>query len=142
MSWLLVSIYIENNHRLIRPGKKNFGSGQLIFENWSGCPVDLFPFFFELDYNINLPNLIFQKVLKLEIQIKPVLIWVSLRKGRLKTFMSATQNADEREFRWLTGEKNTRLGIFLGVVFILQPVFFLFSSKSTRPMTRTKTFFS
>ena len=29
----------------IRPGKKNFGSGQLIFENWSGGPVDVF--FFE-----------------------------------------------------------------------------------------------
>ena len=26
----------------LRPGKKNFGSGQLIFENWSGGPVDLF----------------------------------------------------------------------------------------------------
>ena len=43
--------------------KKNFGSGQLIFENWSV----LF-----LNHNINLPNLIFQQVLKLEIQIKPV----------------------------------------------------------------------
>ena len=24
----------------LRPGKKNFGSGQLIFENWSGGPVE------------------------------------------------------------------------------------------------------
>ena len=29
----------------VRPGKTNFGSGQLIFENWSGGPVDVF--FFE-----------------------------------------------------------------------------------------------
>ena len=49
--------------------KKNFGSGQLIFENWSGGP-----FFFFLNHNINIPNLIVEKVLKLEIQIKPVLI--------------------------------------------------------------------
>ena len=28
----------------VRPGKKNFGSGQLIFENWSGDPVKLFIF--------------------------------------------------------------------------------------------------
>ena len=55
--------------------KKKFGSGQLIFENWSGGPVDLFSFF--LNHNINIPNLIVQKVLKLEIQNKPV----------LKTFM-------------------------------------------------------
>ena len=55
----------------LRPGKKNFGSGQLIFENWSGGPVDLFSFF--LNHNINIPNLIVQKVLKHEIQIKPVL---------------------------------------------------------------------
>ena len=27
--------------------KKYFGSGQLIFENWSGGPLDLFFFFFE-----------------------------------------------------------------------------------------------
>ena len=52
--------------------EKNFGSGQLIFENWSGGPVDFFLFF--LNHNINIPNLIVQKVLKLEIQIKPVLI--------------------------------------------------------------------
>ena len=52
--------------------KKDFGSGDLIFENWSGGPVDLFSFF--LNHNINLPNLIFQQALKLEIQIKPVLI--------------------------------------------------------------------
>ena len=50
--------------------KKNFGSGQLIFENWSGGPVDLFSFF--LNHNINLSDLIFQQVLKLE--FKPVLI--------------------------------------------------------------------
>ena len=50
--------------------KKNFGSGQLIFENWSGGPVDLFSFF--LNHNINHSNLIFQQVLKLE--FKPVLI--------------------------------------------------------------------
>ena len=31
---------------ILRPGKKNFGSGQLIFEIWSGGPVDLFSFFF------------------------------------------------------------------------------------------------
>ena len=30
--------------KVIRPGKKNFGSGQLIFENWSGGPVDVFFF--------------------------------------------------------------------------------------------------
>ena len=29
---------------ILRPGKKNFGSGQLIFENWSGGPVKLFFF--------------------------------------------------------------------------------------------------
>ena len=29
----------------LRPGKKNFGSGQLSFENWSGGPVEVF--FFE-----------------------------------------------------------------------------------------------
>ena len=52
--------------------EKNFGSGELIFENWSGGPVDLFSFF--LNHNINLPSLIFQQVLKLEIQIKPVFI--------------------------------------------------------------------
>ena len=57
---------------LLGQEKKNFGSGQLIFENWSGSPVDLF--FFFLKNNINLPNLIFEQVLKLEIQIKPVLI--------------------------------------------------------------------
>ena len=51
--------------------KKLSGSGQLIFENWSGGPVALFSFF--LNHNINIPNLIVQKVLKLEIQIKPVL---------------------------------------------------------------------
>ena len=33
--------------QMIRPGKKNFGSDQLIFENWSGGPVGLFSFFFE-----------------------------------------------------------------------------------------------
>ena len=32
-------------HKELWPGKKNFGSGQLIFENWSGGPVDVF--FFE-----------------------------------------------------------------------------------------------
>ena len=26
----------------VRPGKINFGSGQLIIENWSGGPVDFF----------------------------------------------------------------------------------------------------
>ena len=57
--------------------EKNFGSGPLIFENWSGGLVGLFSFF--LKHNINIPNLIVQKVLKLEIQIKPV--------GLLKTFM-------------------------------------------------------
>ena len=67
---------------LLRPGIKNFGSGQLIFENWSGGPVDLFSFF--LNNNKNLPNPIFEQVLKLEIQIKPVLICVSCRKGRIK----------------------------------------------------------
>ena len=34
--------YRQNDSTFIRPGKKNFGSGQLIFENWSGGPVDLF----------------------------------------------------------------------------------------------------
>ena len=64
--------YIITAFNSIKARKKNFGSGQLIFENWSGGPVDLF-----LNHNINIPNLIVQKVLKLEIQIKPV----------LKTFM-------------------------------------------------------
>ena len=27
-----------------KAGKKNFGSGQLIFENWSGGPVEVFFF--------------------------------------------------------------------------------------------------
>ena len=36
------NIYIYLNGLTIRPGKKNFGSGQLIFENWSGGPVDIF----------------------------------------------------------------------------------------------------
>ena len=31
--------------------------------------------------------------------------------------------------------------IFVGVIFILRPAFFLFALKSTRPMTSTKTFF-
>ena len=64
----------------VRPGKKNFGSGQLIFENWSGGPVAGWPggpFFIFLNNNINIQSLIVQKVLKLEIQIKLV----------LKTFM-------------------------------------------------------
>ena len=34
---------------MIRPGKKNFGSGQLIFENWSGGPVEVF---FFLNHNL------------------------------------------------------------------------------------------
>ena len=38
----------------LRPGKKNFGSGQLIFENWSGGLVDVF---FFLNHNLNFPNL-------------------------------------------------------------------------------------
>ena len=38
--------------------------------------------------------------------------------------MSATHNADERGCRLLTGEENTGLGIFLGVIFILRPAFF------------------
>ena len=29
---------------ILGQGKKNFGSGQLIFENWSGGPVDVFFF--------------------------------------------------------------------------------------------------
>ena len=55
------NLYIwQSINFFIRPGiKKNFGSGQLIFENWSSGPVDLFSFFF-LNHNINLPNLIFQ----------------------------------------------------------------------------------
>ena len=68
---LTITIYI-GKVKTLRPGKKNFGSGQLIFENWSGGLVDLFSFF--LNHNINIPNPIVQKVLKLEIQIKPVLI--------------------------------------------------------------------
>ena len=32
-------------NKRVRPGKKNFGSGQLIFENWSGGLVELFSFF-------------------------------------------------------------------------------------------------
>ena len=54
--------------------EKNFGSGQLIFENCSGGLVEFFLFF--LNHNINIPNLIFQQVLKFEIQIKLVLIRV------------------------------------------------------------------
>ena len=60
-------------HLTLGNEKKNFGSGQLIFENWSGGTVDLFSFFF-LNYNKNLPNLVFQQVIKLEIETKPVLI--------------------------------------------------------------------
>ena len=37
----------------IRPGEKNFGSGQLIFENWSGGPADIF-----FNHNLNFPILI------------------------------------------------------------------------------------
>ena len=33
----------DNKSKFIRPGK-NFGSGQLIFENWSGGPVEVFFF--------------------------------------------------------------------------------------------------
>ena len=33
--------------------EKNFGSAQLIFENWSGGPVDVF----FLNHNLNFPNL-------------------------------------------------------------------------------------
>ena len=36
---------LSNLKKGFRPGKKKFGSGQLIFENWSGGPVDFF--FFE-----------------------------------------------------------------------------------------------
>ena len=36
--------------------KKNFGSGQLIFENWSGAQLK----FFFLNHNQYFPNLIFQ----------------------------------------------------------------------------------
>ena len=43
-----------------------------------------------------------------------------------KTFMSATQNADERGCQSLTGEENTTLSIFLCVVFILRPAFFFY----------------
>ena len=64
------------NYQFKARNKKNFGSGQLIFENWSGGPVDLFSFF--LNHNINIPYLIVLKVLKLH---------------------EATQNADERGFR-------------------------------------------
>ena len=60
-----LEIDADQNKTSFRPGKKNFGSGQLIFENWSGGPVDLFSFF--LNHNINIPNLIVQKVLKHEI---------------------------------------------------------------------------
>ena len=40
-----------------RPGKKLcFGSGQLIFENWSGVPILNRLFFW--NHNLNFPNLI------------------------------------------------------------------------------------
>ena len=45
----------------IKARKKNFGSGQLIFENWSGGPVK---HFFLLNHNLNfLPNFSESKVL-------------------------------------------------------------------------------
>ena len=53
----------------IRPGKKNFGSGQLIFENWSGGPVEVF---FFCNHNLYFSILFFN--IKLGIQIQPVLI--------------------------------------------------------------------
>ena len=41
------SATFEFRHQInnVWPGKKNFGSGQLIFENWSGGPVKLFFFY-------------------------------------------------------------------------------------------------
>ena len=49
--------------------EKKFGSGQLIFENWSGSPVEVF----FLNHSLYFPNLIFQQVIKLGIQIQPVI---------------------------------------------------------------------
>ena len=69
MKIILNCFYVHYQYHVIldyKARKKNFGSGQLIFENWSGGPVELFSSFFS--------NLIFQQVLKLEIQIKLVLI--------------------------------------------------------------------
>ena len=60
--------------------KRNFGSGQLNFEN---CPVAGLTFFLLL-FEPQHKYFIFQQGFKLEIQIKPVLILVSCRKGRLK----------------------------------------------------------
>ena len=37
-----IDTLIKYNGVIVRPGKKNFGSGQLIFENWSGGPVEGF----------------------------------------------------------------------------------------------------
>ena len=48
--------------------KKTFGSGQLIFENWSGGRVDFFSCFFEPQHKSSKS---YFQVLKLEIQIKP-----------------------------------------------------------------------
>ena len=71
----MFDVRMNNNKKDIYPikarKKKNFGSGQLIFENWSGGPVEVF---FFLNHNLNFPNLIFQQVIKLGIQIQPVLI--------------------------------------------------------------------
>ena len=39
--------------RITKARKKNFGSGQLIFENWSSGPVDVFLW----NRNLNFPNL-------------------------------------------------------------------------------------
>ena len=47
--------YFKYHFYSLGPGKKNFGSGQLIFENLSGGPVD--PFLFFLNHRINILNL-------------------------------------------------------------------------------------
>ena len=38
VKWLMTNL---DGGKVLRPGK-NFGSGQLIFENWCGGPVDVF----------------------------------------------------------------------------------------------------
>ena len=134
---MLIKFVVKYCLKTVRPGKKSrFWSidfWKLV--QWPGGPF----FFFFLNHKINFPNPIVQKVLKLEIQIKPVLIRVSCRKGRLKTFMSATQNADERGFQQV---KKITDWVFFSVSYLFcGPHIFLFASKSTGPMTRTKTFF-
>ena len=61
--------------------EKNFGSGQLIFENWSGGPLEVF-----LNHNLNFSNLInvnMQTLLPMHRwQPGGVRCWADLRRSR------------------------------------------------------------